>query len=174
MLDSRDVFKIQSPSSGTVKRKGTWNVCAKRRHMHYKQPAHYVETDEDEESAYTLFTVQGRTGDPIMVDVTVNSVPVTMELDTGASVSVLSNSTYLDLHCQGHVGPLQPSSTELKSYTGDAIPVLGSTPLQARYCSGKQVSVVAQVVGGDGPNLLVRDWLVQCFASWLSMCKVEF
>ena len=77
-----------------------------------KQPAHYVETD-----AYTLFTVQGRTGDPIMVDVSLNLVPVTMELDTGASVSVLSNSTYLDLHRQGQVGPLQPSSTKLKSYT---------------------------------------------------------
>ena len=50
-------------------------------------------------------------------------------------------------------------STKLKSYTGDAIPALGSTPLQARYSNGKQVSVVAQVVGGDGPNLLGQDWL---------------
>ena len=84
-----------------------------------------------------------------------------MELDTGASVSVLSNTTYLDLQRQGHALPLQPSPVKLKSYTGDTIPVLGCTTVQARYSNCKQVPVVVQVVSGDGPNLLGRDWLGQ-------------
>ena len=86
-----------------------------------------------------------------------------MELDTGASVSVLSNTTYLDLQRQGHTLPLQPSPVKVKleSYTGDTIPVVGCTTVQARYSNCKQVPVVVQVVSGDGPNLLGRDWLGQ-------------
>lgn len=113
----------------------------------------------NEDSAYNLFTIREQNSAPIVVEVTLNSIPVQMELDTGASVSVLSNMTYLDLQCQGQVLPLQPSLVKLKSYTGDTIPVLGSTTLQARYSNGKQVTLVAQVVNGDGPNLLGRERL---------------
>lgn len=133
-------------------------VCRSKAQQQKKKPAHYVEEDKDDDS-YSLFTIREQDCDTIIVNVSLNSVP---ELDTGASISVLSSATYLDLQRQDRVGPLQPSSVKLKSYTGDAIPVLGSASLQARYCNGKQqVAVVAQVVEGDGPNLLGRDWLVQ-------------
>ena len=79
----------------------------------------------------------------------------------GASVSVLSYATYQDLQRRGSMEPLQPSSVKLKSYTVDAIPVIECVTLQARYCSGNVVSVLVQVVDGDGPNLLGRDWLIE-------------
>ena len=39
--------------------------------------------------------------------------------------------------------------------------MLGCATVQARYSNCKQVPVVVQVVSGDGPNLLGRDWLGQ-------------
>ena len=71
---------------------------------------------------------------------------------------MLSYATYQNLQRRGSLEPLQPSSVKLKSYTGDAIHVIGSVTLQSRYCSGTVVSVV---VDGDGPNLLGRDWLIE-------------
>ena len=142
-------------------------VCkakARAQQQQRKESAHYMESgdsDESEDSAYNLFTITDPKSAPILVEVVLNSIPVQMELDTGASVSVLSNSTYLDLQRQGHALPLQPSPVKLKSYTGDTIPVLGCTTVQARYSNCKQVPVVVQVVSGDGPNLLGRDWLGQ-------------
>ena len=139
-------------------------VCKAKARQQRKESAHYMESgdsDESEDSAYNLFTITDPNSAPIFVEVVLNSIPVQMELDTGASVSVLSNTTYLDLQRQGHALPLQPSPVKLKSYTGDTIPVLGCTTLQARYSNCKQVPVVVQVVSGDGPNLLGRDWLGQ-------------
>ena len=137
---------------------------ARAQQQQRKESAHYMESgdsDESEDSAYNLFTIRDPNSAPILVEVVLNFIPVQMELDTGASVSVLSNTTHLDLQRQGHALPLQPSPVKLKSYTGDTIPVLGCTTVQARYSNCKQVPVVVQVVGGDGPNLLGRDWLGQ-------------
>ena len=45
--------------------------------------------------AYTLFTVNSERASPIEVKVRTNGVPMTMELDTGAVVSVIGEHTYL-------------------------------------------------------------------------------
>ena len=50
---------------------------------------------------------------------------------------------------------LQPSGICLKIYTGQTIPIVGCATVQARY-EKRQVAGVAQVVTGDGPNLLGR------------------
>ena len=80
-----------------------------------------------------------------------------MELDTGAPISVINQSTYLHIQTQRHAISLQPSRVKLNTYTGQDIPILGSTSLQARY--SHKIDVVIQVVTGNGPNLLGRDLL---------------
>ena len=85
-----------------------------------------------------------------------------------ASVSVLSYAIYQDLQRQGQLESLQPSSIKLKSYTGAAITVLGSITFQAKYHGGNVVSVLALVVDGDGPNLLLRLIWVQYLERYYS------
>lgn len=63
------------------------------------------------------------TSKPITLPVTINGRPVPMELDTGASVSVISESTYKTLLETSM--PLQPSSIRLRTYMGEGLPVLG-------------------------------------------------
>ncbi len=78
-----------------------------------------------------------------------------MEVDTGASTTVISDSTFRLIQQKSRVD-LQPSRVRLKTYTGQEIPILGCATLDKN-----QVSVVVQVVTGDGPNLLGRDLLQQ-------------
>ena len=75
------------------------------------------------------------------MDLHLNDVPVQIELDTGASVSVLNQATYERISKNGAWPPLQPPQVKLKSYTGEAIPVLVTTTLTAR-CKAKERDVV--------------------------------
>ena len=87
--------------------------------------AHYVEDalEPDEQpaltndSTYNLFTIAGSDQDPIVVGVTVNNAPVQMELDTGASLSLLNKANYEKISGL----QLQPTDVQLKTYTGEVI-----------------------------------------------------
>ena len=78
---------------------------------------------------------------------------VNMELDTGASTSVLSEATYKLLLEQEKVALLEPSAVQLKTYTGQLIEMLGTITVKAEYM-GKAADVRIQVAKGDDPNLL--------------------
>ena len=92
------------------------------------------------------------------LDLLLNDVPVTMELDTGAAVSVINESTFDSIRQVPGDSPLYPAKSKLKSYTGQEIQVQGTTQLRVRY-KDKHLSLSIHVVSGNGPNLLGRDWL---------------
>ena len=124
---------------------------------------HYMQeeaTTNSDDGAYSLFTVRDSASKPIVLQVSLNSVPVDMELDTGASTSVLNHPTYRSLLDQEKISSLRSPGVQLKTYTGQPIVVLGSVDVRAE-CMGKVADVSIQVVDGDGPNLMGRDWLNQ-------------
>lgn len=81
-----------------------------------------------------------------------------MELDTGASLTVINESTYNQVQQQSSVPQLQPTQQVLKSYSGHSIQLLGHLDIAVRYGS-TQVNLPVHVVAGNGPNLMGRDWL---------------
>ena len=81
-----------------------------------------------------------------------------MEIDTGAAVSIISESTYSNIRQRSFVSPIQPADSKLRTYTGDHIDVLGITQMKVRY-DGKELCLSVHVVKGSGPSLLGRDWL---------------
>ena len=81
-----------------------------------------------------------------------------MELDTGAAYSVITQTTYQRIAQQKSIKTLQPTDLKLKSYSGDTIPVYGQVPVVVRY-GQQERELNVQVVGGDGPDLMGRDWL---------------
>lgn len=107
---------------------------------------------------------------PITVTVQVDETPLTMEVDTGAFVSLISQATYQRI-CKDK--PLESSLAQLKTYSGEDIKVLGSITVQVQYkgCEGKQLSLV--VVEGTGPSLLGRDWLQHVRLDWKAICQVN-
>ena len=75
-----------------------------------------------------------------------------MEVDTGASLSIISESTFFRLW------PKRNLDTKLQSYTGDAISVLGCVQTLVSY-EGQTAELPLVVVQGRGPTLLGRNWL---------------
>ena len=88
-----------------------------------------------------------------------------MELDTGASFSVMSSKTYNSLWPSDIRPELKPSCASLTTYTGEAIQVLGQISVHISYQTQKH-TLPLLVVPADGPTLLGRDWLAKLKLNW--------
>ena len=65
-----------------------------------------------------------------MVTPEVNGLPLTMELDTGASLSIISRKTWKEI-LPGV--PLEPTDTVLRTYSGESLEVLGQIQVHVRH-----------------------------------------
>ena len=80
-----------------------------------------------------------------------------LELDTGASVSVICEKTYEMICKESAADPLlQQTDVKLKTYTGEAITLLGKVPVKVSY-GNHEGDLTVQVVAGEGPDLFGRD-----------------
>ena len=105
----------------------------------------------------------------IRVDTRIEGKALAMELDTGASVSIVSKKTW-----KNWLGApsLSPSSLRLRTYTGEELKVEGQRVVEVRY--GEQVAKVPLiVVAGQGPSLFGRNWLEKIKLDWATIGKVE-
>ncbi len=71
-----------------------------------------------------------------------------MELDTGATVSIMSQQKFVRLFPST---PIPCSKVELQTYMGEQMKVLGEVPVRVSYQRQP-----ALVVEGNGPSLLGR------------------
>lgn len=85
-----------------------------------------------------------------------------MLLDTGAALTIISERKYNE-SLRGL--PLEPSTLRLRSYTGDAIPVLGEAQVPVTY-EDQTLTLPLVVVHGDRPALLGRNWLRHIRINW--------
>ena len=85
-----------------------------------------------------------------------------MDIDTGASLSLISEQTYLELWPSA---TLQQTSIQLKTYTGTPVKVVGV--MNATVCYEQQtVTLPLLVVEGVGASLLGRNWLKKIQLNW--------
>ena len=71
---------------------------------------------EPETEFLTMYPVKMTSAKPIRVSVVINGQSLDMELDTGASVSLISESTYFKLWNSDSLPTLKPSKVRLKTY----------------------------------------------------------
>ena len=90
------------------------------------------------------------------VPVEINGTPVTMELDTGAAVSLVSEAIWSE---QLHRPKLEPCTLKLQSYPDRNLEVLGSCSVQVQVNGDTAETLPLVVVGGHGLSLLGRNWL---------------
>ena len=96
-----------------------------------------------------------------------------MEVDTGATLSIISKSTYERLWPTKRLAPvLKYSNAMLKTYTGEHIKVLGSIDVNVTYKNQKK-QLPLLVVSGDGPSLFGRNWLQQIKLDWSGLHAVS-
>ena len=94
-----------------------------------------------------------------------NNAKVIMELDTGASLTIMSEST---LKQKLPKLKLQASTVMLKTYSGEKLKVLGQAQVKLIKVTYKiqEVEALLIVVAGDGPTLFGRSWLQMIQLDW--------
>ena len=104
---------------------------------------------------YDLFSILSSSRAPICISVLVEGKPLSMEVDTGASYSVISKHTYDQ---EFNTYQLQSSDVQLKTYTGQPLSVslYGQFSAQVTY-EDQSLPLKFVVAGKNGPSLLGRD-----------------
>ena len=118
---------------------------------------------------YELFTITSSSNSPLKVEMKLGDKPHAMEIDTGASVSVISKSTY-----QSEFGEykLQGSSVRLTTYGGEPLSVCGEIVIDVSHGKNK-AQLPLLVVDKDGPSLLGRNWLACFHLDWNAIHNVQ-
>ena len=124
------------------------------------------EDSQEDDSAYAMFAVKDERPDtPYRVT---DDRDLELEVDTGATTSIISSTTYNHLWPTDDAPPLQACRRRLFTYTGEALNVAGAIDVTVRY-GNQQAELGLVVVTGDGPSLLGRDWLRAIRLDWASM-----
>ena len=91
-----------------------------------------------------------------------------MEVDTGASLSVISEELFNSLFSAGQAPQLVESGIVLCTYTGEEVKPKGSCSvfLLCACSDGVEYSLPLLVVGGKGLPLLGRNWLDKTKLNW--------
>ena len=100
-----------------------------------------------------------------------NGKELSMEVDTGVSLLLISETTYQNLWELDTLPELQQTSVKLRTYTGE-ISVLGGINAKVQT-QGQEAHLPLLVVKGDGPSLLGRNWLTSLRLNWQEIFSVR-
>ena len=101
--------------------------------------------------------------------VCVNKAVLPVELDTGASLSIISEDTYKSI--SSATDKLQPTDVSLRTYTGETLTAVGCIDVLVQYESQALILPLI-VVKGHGPSLFRRNWLEKIKLNWSSLHTV--
>ena len=104
--------------------------------------------------------------------VSLDGVLTEMEVDTGASLSVISEETLASVR-KGPCFPLRKSTKKLKTYTGEEIPMLGVYTFSDSYKNADPRELDIVVVKRKGPSLFGRDWLKEIQLDWSEIFQLK-
>ena len=104
-----------------------------------------------------------------MLEVMVNNQNVSMELDTGSAVSLVSEHTFKSKWPDTH---LQISTVKLRTYSNESLQVLGQVEAKIQY-NEQSVQLPLIVVEGNGPSLFGRDWLAHIQLDWKKIHSIQ-
>ena len=122
---------------------------------------------------YSIFSVGTKNTEPLVgVTVTIDHSPVNMEIDTGASRSIMWEDMFTSQNPQGEVVEITPVSTKLKIYTSEFVPVIGSANVFLEYDDASH-ALPLLVAKDKGPALFGRDWLKVIILTWHNVKRVS-
>ena len=93
-----------------------------------------------------------------------------MEVDTGVSVSIISEDTYSHLWPDGQQPSLQESTITFHTYSGEHLTIKGFLTVDVQY-KNKKAKLQLVVATGQGPSPLGRDWLSKIRLDWTESCN---
>ena len=109
---------------------------------------------------------------PCMCNVQIDGSELSLEIDTGSSVSLLSEVEWAKM-CQKSELTLDTHNVpRLRTYAGTTIELLGRAYVNVCH-NNRQHRLPAIIVPGSGPNLLGRDWLAVLKVNWATVYQVD-
>ena len=139
-----------------------------------QEEAQYVDnvfesSDDEALGIHTTMSDGKEEKSPIVVPVVIDGQHCEMQLDTGASVSIMPRALY-EKYFSHYI--LASTNTKLKAYNGLPIPVSGIITLPVVY-EGQEQCLPLLVVEGNGPALLGRNWLEKLKLNWQNILQVR-
>ena len=114
---------------------------------------------------YNIFDVYTDRVAPFTTAVEIQWATLHMEVDTGAALSLISETTYSQQWPPTHAPKLEKSLVMLRTYTGEELKLLGQADIKVQY-GNQAADLHLLVVEGNGPSLLGRDWLRKLQLNW--------
>ena len=147
-------------------------MCRRKGRGSNSKPKHEQTNIVEDRDDAVMHHVDSGSHKPYRVSVNVNGKALSMEIDTGASVSVVGKETF-DLIQRGVSSiRLQETPVTLKTYTGQQIALLGSVLVPVEY-KGQTCNLPLVVTKEEGPPLLGRDWLAALRLDWKTIFTVS-
>ena len=162
-------FKPQDRSVRSSKKANVHALTTDRAPFHISETSDPPTTSNGLEHTYPLFTLPGKVK-PIVITVNVNGTDILMEVDTGASLSIISEQTFRAI--ASPTDKLQSTSITLTTYSGDNLHIVGTYDVQVGYKSQSQTLPLV-VVQGYGPSLFGRNWLEKIKIDWNSIYSLQ-
>ena len=130
--------------------------------------------DEGGAASYNMLAVQGegRTSEPIKVTMLVSGASLEMGVDTGASSSIISESTYHKVWPKNQAPPLQPTQRHLCTYTKESLDVKGAFTANVQY-QDQVAELELVVISRAKPSLPGRDWLQEIKLDWQGLNQIQ-
>ena len=135
------------------------------RNVTSQSKTHHLQEGGSDEQCYTMYTIDScyaRKEDRIIESFTIQDQVIDLELDTGASVSVINENTCNQLK---NSSVLKKTQTILRTYSGEKIIPIGVIDVSVIYKKNREHRLPLVVVPG-GPNLLGRNWLREIRLNW--------
>ena len=149
------------PNKGTQRRDTAYGACK------YVQLETEQGTEQDELGLFHVYS-SGHRGAAYKVTVHLNGHPVEMEVDTGAAVSVISETLFHDKFSESQV---ESAKVQLKTFSGEEIPLVGQFHGSVQY-ENQELTLPVIVVTGNRPALLGRNWLERLKLNWRNVFSV--
>ena len=130
------------------------------------------EEEEEEEDVFYLNNIYLAGADtaenPYSIKLTIEGKCLHMDVDTGASISIVSDKIYKQHFA--HV-PYEACQLKLKTYSGHKLNVMGSANVKVNYENQILVLPIVIVIskGEDMPSLMGRNWLVAIKPNWANI-----
>ena len=142
-------------------------VCrSKTKQAKSSKPSHHsgkVKLLYEDSVEYPLHSIKSSLDrPPILITVELDGHPLEMELDTGASVSLISKATFQQLWPERE---LQSTNKKLTTYTGESLEILGIIDVHAKH-GVNSATLPLMVIDLPGPSLLGRNWLESLRLDW--------
>ena len=118
-----------------------------------------------DQNVYSIYTITHKRVKPLQVIVKLNDIPVKMEIDTGASLTLINQSIFVDLQRENKNVVLQETPVKFRTYSGDTMVPLGVVDVDVEYLNQVMKQPVF-VVPGNSPWLIGRDWLSVMKLNW--------